>query len=96
LAFGPNVKVELAVDADALVCAVPMATVIVPPPIVEVMTSVPVHDADPVGVPSVPVVGADVKAVPGVTTAMAGVTAPPVTVIVPDAPEPPPPVTVSG
>jgi hypothetical protein len=96
LAFGPNVRVELAAELVAAVCAVPIATVTVPPPIVEVMTSVPEHEADPVGLPSVPVVGADVKAVPGVTTEIAAVTALLVTVIVPVAPDPPPPVTVNG
>ena len=55
-----------------------------------------VQDAEPVGVPSVPVVGVDVNAVPFATTAIAAVTDPLVTVIVPVAPDPPPPVTVSG
>ena len=96
LAFGPKVNVDDAVLADVPGCWVPIATVIVPPPVVDVMASVPVHDAEPVGVPNVPVVGVDVNAVPGVTTAIAGVTVPEVTVMVPVAPDPPPPVTVNG
>ena len=100
LAFGPQIKVDDAALVDVPDCwaapAEPIATVIVPPPMVEVMASVPEQDADPVGVPRVPVVGVEVKAVPAVSTAMAAVTAPLVTVIVPVAPDPPPPVTVRG
>ena len=100
LAFGPWINVDDAVLADVPGCWVapagPIATVIVPPPVVDVMASVPVHDAEPVGVPNVPVVGVEVNAVPGVTTAIAGVTVPEVTVMVPVAPDPPPPVTVKG
>jgi hypothetical protein len=57
LAFGPNVNVEDAALVVAAVCKVPMATVTVPPPIVEVSTagpvqvSVPLVTVAPVGVP---------------------------------------------
>jgi hypothetical protein len=46
-AFGPNVSVEDAAEEVAAVCAVPMATVTVPPPRVEVSTAGPVQVKDP-------------------------------------------------
>jgi hypothetical protein len=95
-ARGEKLYIEVAALEEVEVCAVPIAPVMVPPPIIDVITKVPVHDALPVGVPNVPVVGAEVNAVPRVTTAMAAVTTPEVTVIVPVAPDPPPPVTVNG